>query len=245
MTKNAEKVAVITGASKGLGLGLATFFASKGIKVAGISRTKPKNESENINHYKGDVTDHKTLKNIAEEIDNDLGPIDIWINNAGVLGPIQPFRNIDPDEFKNHININLFGVMNGSSVFINHRRQRKSSGGTLINISSGAARNAYEGWSAYCSGKSAVDRLTEVIALEEKESGLKCHSVAPGIIDTRMQAEIRATTKENFPSLDKFLELKEKDAFSSAEFVAQKMLDLCSSQSVDFPVCVSFPLEHE
>ena len=179
-----RKTAVITGASKGIGLGLATFFAAKGINVAGISRSLPQsNPSPSIKHYSGDVTDHRALQNITKTIVDDWGQIDLWINNAGVLGPILPFRNMDPNDFKTHIGINLFGVMNGSSVFINHLRQTNQSKGILINISSGAARNPYEGWSAYCSGKSAVDRFTEVIALEEKASGLRCHSVAPGIID--------------------------------------------------------------
>ena len=71
----------------------------------------------------------------------------------------------------------------------------------VFNVSSGAGRRAYFSWSAYCAGKAAVDRLSECLALEEKRAGTRVLSVAPGIIDTGMQAQIRASTAEQFPEI--------------------------------------------
>ena len=118
-------------------------------------------------------------------------------------------------------------------------------GGVLVNISSGAGRNPYHGWGAYCAGKAAVDRMSECLALEEADSGLRVHSVAPGIIETGMQELIRATPRERFPMVDKFLKFKEDDLFSSPRFVADRLVELAFDPSkTPDEVLVGFPLEH-
>ena len=95
----------------------------------------------------------------------------------------------------------------------------------------------------YCAGKSAVDRITECIALEEAEIGLKALSVAPGIVDTDMQSLIRSTPETDFPSRPKFVSLKEQEHFNSPEFVADTMLGWVSAlqrnQALD--VCLRVP----
>ena len=100
------------------------------------------------------------------------------------------------------------------------------------NISSGAARNGYSGWSAYCATKAAVDLMTESVQIEEEEHGLlRAYSVAPGVIDTDMQAVIRECRIEDFPMVEKFRDLKARDAFNTPEFVAQKLLDIAFDES--------------
>ena len=96
----------------------------------------------------------------------------------------------------------------------------------LVNISSGAALRGRAGWAAYCAGKAAVDRITESVQLEEEDAGLRAHAVAPGVVDTDMQVQIRATPPDVFPDVEQFHDLKRRDAFSSPAFVADRLLDL-------------------
>ena len=152
-----------------------------------------------------------------------FGRIDLWVNNAGVLEPMAPVRDVSVADFRDHIDINLTGVFLGTRTFVRHVRERDGEG-VLINVSSGAAWSAYEGWAAYCAGKAAVERLTEVVQLEEAKSGLRAYSVAPGVVDTPMQDLVRKSSAEDFPDGDRFRERKVNDDFNTAEFVASNFL---------------------
>ena len=92
----------------------------------------------------------------------------------------------------------MLGVLFGTQAFVRHLRRRGGEG-VLVNVSSGAARKPYAGWSVYCAAKAAVDRMTECVALEEAAHGLRAYALAPGVIDTDMQALIRATPAARFP----------------------------------------------
>lgn len=172
-----------------------------------------------------DVTDAEAVESFGRQVAERLGPIDLWINNAGVLEPIRPVRKVTAEELRHHLDVNVVGVLNGTRTFVEHVRGRDG-GGVLINISSGAARNAYEGWGAYCAGKAAVDRLTEVVALEEADSGVKAYALAPGVVDTDMQELIRGQDAEDFPTVEIFREMKREGTFSSMDDVAKGLLDL-------------------
>jgi NAD(P)-dependent dehydrogenase (short-subunit alcohol dehydrogenase family) len=241
------KVAVITGASRGLGAGLAERFLEQGLAVAACARHRPRlpggDEAGNSLAEAADVTDAEAVMRFCEATVERFGRIDLWINNAGLLAPIGPLRDNDPAEFARHIEVNVLGVFHGSRAFIRHLHARGGTG-VLLNISSGAARNAYAGWSAYCAAKAAVDRMSESIALEEAETGLRVHAVAPGIIDTDMQAMIRSCSPEQFPRVQKFLDLKANDGFSSPRFVADKLLELAfGPDGAEQPVAMTLPLE--
>jgi NAD(P)-dependent dehydrogenase (short-subunit alcohol dehydrogenase family) len=241
------KVAVITGASRGIGAGLAARFLERGLSVAACARHSPVLDGDRTRLLTeaADVTDAIAMEQLCAAAAERFGRVDLWINNAGLLAPIGPLRDNDPAEFAKHIEVNVVGVFNGSRAFIRHLHARGGDGGVLLNISSGAARSAYAGWSAYCAGKAAVDRMSEAIALEEADSGVRVHAVAPGIIDTDMQSMIRACTPEQFPRVQKFLDLKTKDAFSTPAFVADRLLDLAfDPAAVDTPVLTTLPLEH-
>jgi NAD(P)-dependent dehydrogenase (short-subunit alcohol dehydrogenase family) len=239
------KVAVITGASRGLGAGLAEHFLARGLRVAACARHRPELPGQADRHLAeaADVTDDGAVARFCDAAVERFGQVDLWINNAGLLAPIGPLRDNDPAEFARHIEVNVLGVFHGSRAFIRHLRERGGDG-VLLNISSGAARNAYAGWSAYCAGKAAVDRMSESIALEEEGTGLRVHSVAPGIIDTDMQTMIRGCTPEQFPRVEKFVELKTNEQFSSIGFVADRLLELAFGANADTPVLTSLPLEH-
>jgi len=218
------RTAVVTGASRGIGAVLAREFHSRGMNLGLCSRSAPEIPSgETVLASRFDVRDEVSTDAFTDELEKRFGKIDLWINNAGVLDPVKPVRDIDTAEFGEHIAINLTGVFIGTRSYIQHVR-RRGEGGVLINISSGAAWSGYAGWSAYCAGKAGVDRLTECVALEEAESGLRAHAVAPGVIDTDMQARIRSCTAEQFPAVERFIEMKRDESFNSAEYVARELL---------------------
>lgn len=231
MLDTTGRVAVITGASRGLGAGMARFFLQRGMHVAVCARTAPSlDDAEQCMSSVVDVTDPHAVATFCAQTVERFGRIDLWINNAGLLDPMGPLRDLDPNAFAKHIAVNVTGVFHGSQAFTRHLHARGGTG-VLINISSGAARNAYAGWSAYCAGKAAVDRLSESLALEESASGLRVHAVAPGIIDTDMQTAIRQCSPDQFPKVQKFRDLKAAETFSTPEFVAEALLRLAFDPS--------------
>ncbi|WP_295540673.1 SDR family NAD(P)-dependent oxidoreductase [uncultured Thiohalocapsa sp.] len=242
-----DKTAVITGASRGLGAGLATRFLQRGLRVAACARHRPQlaGDAASLLTQAADVTDAEAMAQLCAEAVARFGRVDLWINNAGLLVPIGPLHENDPAQVALHLQVNVTGVFNGSRAFIRHVHARGGDG-VLLNISSGAARNAYAGWSAYCAGKAAVERMSEVIALEQADGGVRVHAVAPGIIDTEMQALIRSCSPQQFPRVQKFLDFKARDAFSSPAFVADRMLELAFDPvtAADAPVLTTLPLEH-
>lgn len=218
------RTAVITGASRGLGAALAETFAERGMRLAVCSRSEPALASgDDVLAERVDVRDEKAVDEFALRVEERFGTIDLWINNAGVLEPIQPLRELGVQEFRDHIDINLTGLFLGTRAFVRHLHRRGGEG-VLINVSSGAAWHGYAGWTAYCAGKAGVDRLTECVQLEEEANGLRAYAVAPGVIDTEMQAQIRASSPEVFPELERFLEMKREDTFNTASFVAEHLL---------------------
>ena len=223
----AGKVAVVTGASRGLGAGIAAEWARQGLKLGLCARTAPALPgSDDVLAESFDIVDGAAVDAFAAAVAERFGGIDVWINNAGILEPIDQLREVSSEDFRRHLDVNVLGVFHGTRAFVRHLRAADRPG-VLLNISSGAARAPYSGWSAYCAGKAAVDRMTEVVALEESEAGLlTAYSVAPGIIDTDMQALIRSVSADRFPDVERFKQLKADDAFSTAESVARALLEL-------------------
>jgi len=249
------RTAVITGVSRGLGAGLARVFHAEGMRLGLCARSpverwewgfevplqsressrdaavSPSAASPEGLHLESlDVRDIEALEGFARRVEQRFGGIDLWINNAGVLDPIGPLRDQTTRDVAENLEINVVGVVAGSQVFVRHlhrlRTQEPERAGVLVNISSGAARRPYAGWGAYCASKAAVDRLTECLQVEEAEHGLRAFSVAPGVIDTDMQAKIRACGPERFPEVERFWQLKRSQGFSSARFVARQLLEL-------------------
>ena len=181
----AGRVAVVTGASRGLGAGLAVHFAGSGMHLGLcsrhrpilVARTRPTAHDGHIVSSERpvlsavDVTDRTALDRFVAEVVARFGRIDLWVNNAGLLGPIGPLVEADAVELARTIAVNVTGTLNGTAVYAEHVRSRPGPG-VLVNISSGAGTTPYAGWAAYCSSKAAVDQLTRVVAMEEADHGL-------------------------------------------------------------------------
>lgn len=221
-----DKVVVVTGASRGIGAGLAARFAEHGMRLALCARQRPELPagvdgpaiSEAV-----DVTDADAVEVFAHRVSVELGPIDLWINNAGLLGPLRPVRDQAPADSSTLLEVNVGGVLNGSASYIRHRRAH-GGGGVLVNISSGSALRGTSGWAVYAASKAAVDRITEAIVEEEAESAMRAYAVAPGVVDTAMQAAIRATPESDFPDVARFRKLERTGAFNDADWVADHIV---------------------
>jgi NAD(P)-dependent dehydrogenase (short-subunit alcohol dehydrogenase family) len=220
-------VAVITGASRGIGAGLAVHFASRGIRLGLCGRSvPPAPPGSDVVATACDVTDPAAVDRLTDEVVARFGRIDVWINNAGVLEPIGPLAESDPSALERHVATNLLGVVHGSASFARHVRRRPG-GGSLVNLSSGAAVTPYRGWAVYCASKAAVEMLTEVVGLEEADHGLLAYAVAPGVVDTDMQALIRSTPAARFPEVERFRGLRDEGAFLPPDWVAACILERC------------------
>ena len=120
--------------------------------------------------------------------------------------------------------VNVLGVLFGSRIY-SRLCMRSGKSGVLLNISSGAGRRAYAGWSSYCASKAAVDRLSEVVALEEA-GRLRVHAVAPGVVESNMQAQVRGASMEQFPEVEKFRTLHRTGALATPEAAGRDLLRL-------------------
>lgn len=220
-----QRTIVITGASRGLGAGMAEALRAQGHRLGLCSRSQPVLVGEEgVLARELDATDGDAVARFGDAVAERFGGVDLWINNAGLIEPIAPLRDCDPGDWCQLLRVNVEGVFHGSRWMARHVRDRGGEG-VLVNISSGAAQHAYAGWSAYCASKAAVDRMSEALAMEEEGGGLRVLSVAPGVIDTGMQESIRGSSPDDFPAVDKFQELKAREAFNSPAYVAARLLE--------------------
>ena len=226
-------VAVVTGASRGIGAGLAEHFADRGMRLGLCARTVPSVPPVRLGSFGADavvsavdVRDADAVDAFGDEVVRRFGRIDLWVNNAGVLDPIGPLADADSAALARHLDTNVLGVVHGSATFARHVRSRAGTG-SLVNLSSGAATSPRRGWAVYCASKAAVEMLTEVVGLEERDSGLLAYAVAPGVVDTDMQALIRATPAESFPDVERFRQLVDDEGFATSEWVARCILERC------------------
>jgi NAD(P)-dependent dehydrogenase (short-subunit alcohol dehydrogenase family) len=218
------RVAAITGASRGIGAEIAKEFSARGMRLALCARSSPAlPDGPAVLARQLDVADAVAMDAFASDAVTRFGGVDLWINNAGVLDPIVQARALTAEALRKHLDVNLIGVLHGSQSFLRHAVDRQGAG-VLINVSSGAAWHGYAGWAAYCAGKAAVERLTEVLQLEEGGRGLRAHAVAPGVVDTAMQELIRRQDPAVFPEVERFRNLQRRAEFNGIPFVARHLL---------------------
>lgn len=236
------RVAVITGASQGLGAGMAARLAELGMVLGLCARTRPplppgaKGVTASV-----DVVDATAVDDFAQQVSDAYGEIAIWINNAGVLEPTGPQRDHDPAASDRALLVNIGGVANGTRAFTRRARSWPEAPRLLVNISSGAARSVYEGWSIYGATKAAVDHFTEIIDAEEPS--VRCHAVAPGVVDTPMQALIRSKSASTFPAVDRFHRLHRYGTWNSPAWVADHVAAIFTGELVPSEVVYRVPDE--
>lgn len=229
---------IITGTSKGLGKAIAKKLIWDNNYLFCISRTKNEelifmsaNSNCKVEYIEFDLTCLEEIENLIKTIFTKINSEDAesisLINNAGVLHPIKPIGKALSSDIIDNIGLNAIAPMILTSEFINHTEgldcQR-----IIVNISSGAGKNPYFGWGCYCSSKAAIDMFTRCVGIEQRNTSnpVKIISFSPGIIDTDMQSEIRQSKNEDFELVERFIKYKEEGSLRSADFVAQKVLEL-------------------
>ena len=194
------KVAIVTGASRGIGAAAAEALTASG--AAGMLTARDgKLAAEvadgivaaggNAAALACDVADYAAFEGLVAATTQRFGRPDILINNAGVIEPIATIAQSDPAAWAKNIQINLVGAYNAVRAVL--PGMLAAGGGTIVNVSSGAALRPLEGWSAYCAGKAGMAMLTQAIKLEEGASGIRVFGFQPGTTDTDMQVLIRAS----------------------------------------------------
>jgi len=218
------KVALVTGASRGIGLSAAQALAAAGATVVGLARGTP-DTGLGAPHraHACDVSDWTTVEAIVRDAAERFGSVDIVVNNAGVVDPIGRLGDTDPAAWNRSIAINLGGAYNVVRAALPSLLARR---GTVINVSSGAAHRPVEGWSAYCSGKAGLAMLTGALALEYGGEGLRVFGFQPGVVDTDMQGKIRAS------GINEVSRLRRED-LASPEDPARAIVYLCTPDADD------------
>jgi NAD(P)-dependent dehydrogenase (short-subunit alcohol dehydrogenase family) len=226
------KIALVTGASRGLGEGAARALAKNGVAVMLLARDGDlaSRVAREIAAAGGkaealacDVSDYKAVERAVADTIRRLGGLDILVNNAGIIEPIAEVATSDPTVWARNIEINLVGAYNVIRAVLGGMLQK--AGGTLINISSGAAHRPLEGWSAYCAGKAGLAMLTRSIALETAGK-VRIFGFSPGTIDTDMQVKIRASGMNAISQIP-------RANLSPVEHAVRGLLYLCNDAADD------------
>lgn len=210
---------IVTGTTRGLGAALAESVASD-----------PSNLLVTLSRSEADFADTAALARACEEIEARTRGRSfakaVLINNAGVVEPVGPIDEVDAPALERNLAVNLVAPMLLMRWFL--RATAEVPLRRIINISSGAGRRPVFGWSAYCASKAGLDMASRTVALECESRGMAVEvvSLAPGVIDTGMQQQVRGTSEAAFPDVERFRRMKEEGVLRPAEDVAADILRL-------------------
>ena len=200
MGRLSGKVIIVTGGSKGIGAAAGAALAREGAtvmltardgKLAGDVAQSIVAAGGQASAAACDVSDYAAVEALVRETEGRFGKVDALINNAGVIEPIATVAESDPAIWARNIEINLTGAYHPIRALL--PRMIAAGGGTIVNVSSGAAMRPLEGWSAYCTGKAGLAMLTRAVHLENADKGIRVFGFQPGTTDTDMQVTIRAS----------------------------------------------------
>lgn len=212
----------ITGTSTGIGNALAAMLLENTENfVVGISR-KQTIRHKKYRHISLDLNDLDAVSTFKFPISGNETELTL-INNAGTLGQIVPLGDVkrNKDDIAATYNINLVAPTLLSQQFI-AQSKALSCKKVILNISSGAGKYPIKSWGTYCASKAAMDMLTRVCAAEHPE--IDCYAVAPGVVDTPMQATIRAANPNDFSDYQRFINYHKNDELTTPKEVARLLI---------------------
>ncbi|NNC95100.1 MAG: SDR family NAD(P)-dependent oxidoreductase [Chitinophagales bacterium] len=229
------KAVFITGASKGIGKGIAdAFLKQTDYTVFNISRSNTV-VNPRLQFLQVDLSDKNALLNFNFP-DHDYEKI-VLINNAGTLGELKHAGAMSDTSIFSAYMVNVVAPHVLINKFIKHFNDLIKEK-IIINISSGAASSVYDGWSVYCASKSAIDQMSRVIDHEQDlinaSSKFKVYAIAPGVVETAMQQQLRKADEADFSRKAKFIELKDNQALYTPAEVGQRFVELIeNTESID------------
>ena len=211
MTRSSNKVAIVTGASRGIGTAIAKRLAHDGFAVAVnyASDTAPAEEVvADIKKAGGkampaqaDISDPAAVRSMFDAVEAALGGLDVIVNNAGIM-KVGPITEVDDDTFDRQIAINLKGVFNG----MREAARRFKSGGRIISLSSSVVGLYHPNYSVYAATKGAVEAMTHVLSRELRGRNITVNAIAPG--PTATDLFLKANTQESIERLTKLAPLE-------------------------------------
>jgi NAD(P)-dependent dehydrogenase (short-subunit alcohol dehydrogenase family) len=221
--------AILTGHTRGLGAALAEALLAQDIEILAISRKRnaelAARHPDSLHEIELDLADLSALAAwlagdaLARFVEGARRVL--LVNNAGVLAPVGALPDQGPAEVARAVSVNVAAPMMLAAAVAQAGGQTAET--RIVHVSSGAARNAYPGWNVYCATKAALDQHARAVALDGNRS-LRISSVAPGVVDTDMQAEIRGTGLHRFPMRERFEALKRDGQLATPEESARKLV---------------------
>jgi len=227
----AQSLVVITGASSGLGLALARTVPWSPARVIDVSRRG----AHGLEHVKADLADPAGWSAVAALFEREIagfgGERVVFVHCAGTLEPIGFAGEVDAPAYARQVLLNSAAPQVLGDAFLRAARATAVPC-FVVMISSGAARSVYEGWSAYGAGKAAMDQWVRTVGAEQERRGDHVHilSVAPGVVETAMQEQIRATPSQDFPEVQHFHELARSGALRNPLDAARDIWSLLDAE---------------
>lgn len=239
-----KSLSIVTGATGGLGKALSDSILKNGGKLLFVARdlkkinsfidTNEKSKLSNFFKFQADLSIGKDLQNTELliqkiiESNNDIEEIYLF-NNASVIDPISLIKDVNFNEIKNALVINIATAYTLSSALIRLKQNKPALKINIINISSGVSINAVKGWSAYCISKAGLNMLSKCIAIENETEDIFSLSINPGAIDTGMQEKIRNADSVEIPATKKFETMYNEGKLQNSKDVADKLFRILAS----------------
>ena len=233
------KIALVTGASRGIGRAIAEMYLDAGAVVIGIARSssakeifeewkdKYKDKEEKFSYYLADISHLEDIEEVFADVKNKFGRLDILVNNAGITRD-QLLLRMKKEEWDEVISVNLGGIFNVTKTFL---RLLLKSKGSIINITSVIGLMGNVGQANYAASKAGVIGFTKSLAKEVARKGLRVNAIAPGYIQTDMTEAISEDAKKSLQQLIPMGRLGEvKDVAAVALFLASPLASYITGQ---------------
>ena len=228
-----KKTIVITGSTRGIGLEMATEFSRLGHQIVingrseeGVSRVAADLVKLNpdVAGVPGSVSDERTHRMIAEHAMNRFGKIDIWINNAGIPQPYNPFIELKDTEIKDLLDINIYGLVTGTRIAM--KKMIEQGYGKIFNLEGlGSDGRIMNKLSFYGTTKRAVNYFTRAVANEMKDGPVQIGILSPGMVRTEfIKAPMKSATPAEIKRFNKVHDFLAEDAEVVAKFLVSRML---------------------